>query len=872
MAETAVSLVIERLAELLIEQPIQKIDFLKKVPRQVERLKTLLVDMQCFLKYAEEKQDDDPRIRNWVSQIRLAAYDAEDVIETFIVKIESLKSKGLFKRFRRLLFLDRLGKDIEHILARIHDIDKSRHTFGIKNVGERRTTRDEELRKLRQSSPFTEDTDLVGLEDKTDSLVEQLVGGDKHRRLVSVVGMPGVGKTTLARKVFNHTRVRSHFDCSAWVYISENCNFREVLGGIIKQLETPTNELLVSLELMQQADLERMLRLKLEGKRYLIVLDDVWEVEVWDCLAGAFPDVGNGSRLLLTSRYENVPQHADPHSIPYKMETLNQNDSWKLFLMKTFGEVNASCPPNLEVIGRRIMCRCGGLPLAITVIGCLLRGISNSESGWQRVLDTISSHLSSGRKPVSAILELSYNDLPRELKSCFLYFACFPEDFEIPTQKLLHLWIAEGLIQPKGAEILEDIAANCLDMLINRNLVQVVALKDDEMVKSCRVHDLLRELAITKAREEILLEKHDLGESQPSAKCRHLALHCRSLSHNYIKHPIPHLRSMLFFKLDGVGPEFHIDLTSFKLLRVLDLENTISKSLPKEIGTLSLLRYLGLRKIRIFKLPVSVGFLSRLQVLDIRARRTTVKVPNIVWKLENLRHLYMDKVQLDEPLKFENLRALQTLTNIHARDLMHNNLMTLTSLRKLGVEVDHGSNIDDICLRISKLGKLRSLCLLMGKRNPSLIGLSSIPQLTKLKLKRPLDMLPGHDHFPSNLSHLYLVSTVLQEDPMPILEKLQHLSVLKLKMAYNGRELQISAKGFVQLKVLELDRMYNLFFLNIGEGAMPDLRCLKITNCYKLNVPSERLKSMTTIRKLDITGVGVQWCPSTGRMTRSLSI
>ncbi|XP_027122392.1 putative disease resistance protein At1g50180 [Coffea arabica] len=865
MAEAAVSLVIDKLSNLLIQQTIQQIVFLKNVPGQIERLKTLLIDIQCFLKFADEQQDDNPMIGNWVSKLRDAAYESEDVIETFIVKMQALKKKGFLKNLscfpKRLLCLCKVGKNIESIQKKMLDIEKSRLTFGIDQIlGEGTSTRGEELRKLLRSSPFTEDKDLVGLEEKTNSLVAQLLVQDSSRCVISIVGMAGVGKTTLARKVYNHVDVIGYFNCRAWVYVSQKCSAQEVLVGIIKQVEKQTKESLELLEGMQEADLERTVQEKLQDKCYLVVLDDIWEEEAWDSLAAAFPNVNNGSRLVMTSRYEKVPQHADDLSKPYKLEILGEEDGWQLFLKKAHAHSlnsESKLSPELVRIGREIVEKCGGLPLAISVIGRHLRGKRTLESEWKSVLDTLTSHWSRGRKGVSAVLASSYNDLPPDLKTCFLSFAIFPEDFVIPTRKLVHMWIAEGLIHQKGEEVLEDVAADRLDELIYRNLVQEVAVTANGMVKSCRVHDLLRDLAVEKAKEVMFLKIFEESSSYPSSKCRHLVVNscCERLNYpGEFEHSTPPLRSLIFFNLAEVEHEFNLSFVVFKLLRVLDLQNMNISCLPDEIGELSLLTYLCLRYTRIERLPLSLGCLQNLQTLDIYTFTSAVEFPNVLWMLKNLRHLYVRETTKRVPLKFDTLKNLQTLCDVYLDTLIGNKITLLTSMRKLGVWIERSSRIDEL---FSSIAKLENLVWLVLKRYgeegfPSLIGLSHLNYVKRLKISGRLTELPSPHNFPPRLSHLSLRATRLAEDPMPTLEKLEHLSILKLKNAYAGKELVISENQFPNLTVLQLEHLPNLIEIKIGRGAIPQLRCLRISNCYFVEMLPEELRFMEALEKEEV--------------------
>ncbi|XP_071902195.1 probable disease resistance RPP8-like protein 2 [Coffea arabica] len=853
MADPALSFVIERTGDLLI----QKIVFLEGVRRQVERLQKDLVRMRCFLKDADQRQDKDARIRNWVSEIRAAAYDAEDIIEIFASKVEFLtKDKGLVTKLTyyplKIVNLYKIGKEIESLRMRLKEIADCREEYGIKNLGEEMTTHGEELQRLRRSFPFSEDKDIVGFEEITKSLVAELLKEDRNRRVVSIVSMGGAGKTTLAKKVYNHAHVRERFNCCAWVCVSSSYDHKKMLRAIIKQLNEMSNE---QLEKMEEEDLEGRLHQDLQDKCYLVVLDDVWKQEAWDCLARAFPDVGTSSRLLLTSRDRDVAQHADAYSHPYELKTLGLEDSWQLFLRKALGHGdNAGCPPDLEEVGREITRRCDGLPLAITVIGGLLLAKKKLKSEWEKILNNFSTYLSRSQSGVSAILELSYADLPANLKFCFLYLGLFPEDSVISVRKLIHMWVAEGIMQKRDTENLEETAAyDDVEELASRNMVQVAEMTVDERIKSCRVHDLLREVAIRKAKDENFFQIHDTRDDEISAKSRYLAVHSLPWDKKYVGSSTPPLRSLLFFNVHDYRKNISLNFKSFKKLRILDLENVkMSYNLPEGIGEVRLLRYLGLRRTSIGRLPHSFCCLRNLQTLDIR-NSYPVRVSNFIWKLESLRHLYACRMECDVPLKIDGLRNLQTLLGVNFDDIMHNNMITLTSLQKLGIWVGERSEIDKLCLHLSEVENLKTLHLYRNITTvwPSLAGLSKLHHVTELKLSGMfLRKLPPD--FPPNLSRLSLKNTFLRNDPMPVLEKLGQLSFLKMKDAYRGpQHMVISRHGFHQLKFLEL-RYLRVDEIKVEEGALPQLQCLRIRECYSLEKLPEELKHISSLDALEL--------------------
>nr|XP_016438209.1 PREDICTED: putative disease resistance protein At1g50180 [Nicotiana tabacum] len=883
MAEAAVSYVAERLIDLFQ----RKIVFLQSVQQEVEGVRNELVRMKCFLKDADMKQEEEEAatVRNWVSEIRAVAYHAEDVIEIFIHQVESQERQSFFIKCafypKKLYRLYRVGKEIESIQTTILEISNSRERYGIRHIqglgfGEGSSTTREKMRELRRSSPLVANKDTVGLEKHVNSVVSILLREDKRLRVASIVGMGGIGKTTLAKEVYNQAQIRDKFDTRAWVYVSQDYKPAKIIKELILQLANPEEDKVKMVETMDklsEAGLEEMLHRRLEDTCYLIVLDDIWTTEAWDLLARSFPDNDKSSRLLLTSRRKEVALHADAHTIPYELKVLNEEESWELFLKKAFSE-DRECPQDLVDVGKEILEKCDGLPLAITVIGGLLAGKKKQRSEWQRVQRNLGSHLvGSQTYGVSTILALSYHDLPPHLKSCFLYLGLLQKDKDIPVQQLMHIWIAHGLVHQKGEEELGDIAEDYLDELICRNMVQVIQVRADDRVRSCRLHDLLRDFCIMKAKEEIFLEVHEkvVNQSIPLSEPRHHVLYCPIERYKYLGNSKSYMRSLLSF--DSSAKLVNLDCickSSFKLLKVLYIDSPGLKVISDSIGKLYSLKYLGVGwKTRIKKLPRSISRLKNLETIDMpMSRYYSVLVPNVLWKLENLRHLigYINSPSL---LKIDLLNNVQTLGSIPVHHWMHNeNLTRMTNLRKVGlfIERDDNLDIDRLCDSLAELERLQSLCLeVEDSLQISLVaGLSKLNHIVKLKLKGRLASMPTHPCvFPPNLRQLTLVNSKIHPDSILVLEKLTNLSVLKLIQAFDHElddSIRISENGFRGLKFLRVDQLMSMKDMNLGKGAMPELKCLQIFKCYSLRMLPEELISLTNLEKLEIRGMPEEFC------------
>ncbi|KAJ9704362.1 hypothetical protein PVL29_002772 [Vitis rotundifolia] len=843
--EAVVSFAVERIGDMLIQKAI----FLKGLRGKVERLKKNLGAMKCFLEEAEKKQEEDLRVRKWVSEIRDAVYDVEDIIDMFILNAESQRTDCFLKRvFKKLINRHKVGKKIEDIQLTLQDISNRREALGIKNIGEGTSGSGQMLQDLRRSSPRAEERVIVGLTEEADKLVKQLTVGDQRRRVISVVGMGGIGKTTLAKKVYNHEKIVEHFPyCRAWIYVSQDCRPREVYMQIINQVSAPTKEQAEMIEKYGEHELGDFLHDHLKENRYLIVVDDVWSCADWDFLAkvssndpdcpgNVFPDGSNGSRLLLTTRYKDVALHADARTIPHEMRLLSKQQSWDLFCRKAFLDADSErYPPDLKELGEEMVDKCKGLPLAIVVLGGLLsRNMSHTE--WKQVHDNISAYLAKeGQMGVMAILNLSYIDLPHYLKPCFLHLSLFPEDYVISSRKLLLLWTAEGFVPEQDDQRMKDVAEVYLNELINRNLIQVVRMSVNARVTKCHVHDLVRELAIEKAKEQNFIGTNIADPLSPSTsfslfspKSRRRSIYSDFERYASIEHLTPYLRSLLFFNLGKNCRASQLDFIAkcFKVLRVLDLEGLQIEWLPSIIGELIHLRYLGLRHTGLKMLPPSIGNLRSLQTLEINNLR---QVPNVIRKMKNMRYLYMEGQEEDVPLQIDTLQNLQVLSGITFNQWIKNDSSNLTCLEKLKLE---GRCEVEGAMFSNSIAKLLSLKSLYLKASDD----SSIPplavnyclHLSKLDIKGHMQKLPEMIEFSPNLTQLTLEASRLNRDPMVVLEKLPKLLTLRLRVkSYLGKEMHVSANGFPQLKALQLFELRELNKLNIEKGAMPWLMQLQ---------------------------------------------
>lgn len=424
----------------------------------------------------------------------------------------------------------------------------------------------------------------MGFEDEAATLMKFLAEETEHLDVISIIGMPGLGKTTLAGKIFHDPKIQFQFPVRIWIYVSQDFTKKDIFLSILKEFERITEEI----SCKSDQELANMVASRLASGKFLLVMDDVWTTADWDRLLIALPKGNKKGKVLITSRQVEVGRYTNRFRDPHMLRFLNPQESWLLLRLEVFG--TPEFPSELEVEGKQIAERCGGLPLAIVVIGGILvkkfslsGEMSAMKRAWGKVTERFNTYLNyDSEKRMERIISLSYEKLPSHLRECFLYVGMFPEDFEIPVWKLIRMWIAEGLIQRRDNISLEETAESYLDDLIDRNLVRADKLKSDGRVKTCRVHDLLRDFCRIEAgsdRENFFQEikmSSDGGFQPPVSegnKYRRICIHSNVSKFLTEKPKGLSVRSFVCFSKDEfpIQPEYISAIPAgFKLLRVLE--------------------------------------------------------------------------------------------------------------------------------------------------------------------------------------------------------------------------------------------------------------------------------------------------------------
>ncbi|KAI3465708.1 hypothetical protein Pfo_022371 [Paulownia fortunei] len=880
MAESAVSFLLNQLSAWLQEER----QLLGGLEWEVEYIRGEMGHMREFLRFADAKEESNSSLKEWVRQVREISYDLEDVLDKYILRFTHRGTNGFSGRIKKayasiknLKARRRIASEIQAIKYKLDDASKSykryRDMYAVMDQGSSSTLPKNEWYDRRGDALFLEEEDVVGIEKPRKQLLEWIWSMDNGLEVISVVGMGGLGKTTLVKKVYDDESIKRHFNCHVWVTVSDSTDVKHLLGNLIKKLvseikESPPQEM----EGMSVDEMRDFIYEFLQPKNYIIVLDDVWDITTWEAIRYALPKRGAHGCIIMTTRFNSIGNAACSETDHvYNLEPLPAEESKELFYKKAFPR--NSCPPYIKEFAESILKRCEGLPLAIVVIGGLLATKNNRAEEWELFNRSLSHELEDGNlQRLSKLLSLSYYDLPYYLKHCFLYLSIFPEGGFLDKEKIIRLWIAEGFVHAKQDKTMEEVAEGYLNELLSRSLIQVAEKYIDGRSRTFRIHDLLREYISLKSREQNIATIYGRGEMQWPNKIRRLAIH-KSINLSQETNNFEYVRSLLLLGY-GILESKPINelVSSSRLLKVLDLGGAPLETIPNEVFKLYHLKYLSLRSTMVKFIPKSIKNLQNLETLDLKYSNVT-ELPIEILKLHRLRHLlaYKFKNMLDistsdnlisvkAPCDIGNcLSSLQKLCCIDADEVdgikIVREIGKLTQLRRLGIANLRRADGMDLCSSIAKLTNLRSLNIWSVEDNEMLdldYSLSSVtlPFLRTLMLNGCLEKVPQWVPSLNGLTKLILSYSRLREDPLNCLQDLPNLSFLVMYHAYEGEGLNFKAQGFQKLKQLWLGELRGLKWLIVEKGSMPLLEDLTVFNCKLVAEVPEGIEHLTNLQDI----------------------
>ncbi|XP_058107016.1 disease resistance protein RGA2-like isoform X2 [Magnolia sinica] len=853
MVDSLVSLAKEKLTKVLEDEAV----LLVGVTNEIENLSITFNLLQAVLKDAETQRVKNEAVKKWLENLKDVAYDVDDILDEWTT--DALRPQApdegdgscfsflvtcylsCVTFFNHVALRHKIGSRIKEVKGRLDVIEKAKNQLGLKVDSEKMERVNGEVRpaeiRERETASLLDRPSVFGREDDKNRVVDLLLGessGEVNEVpfvVISIVGMGGLGKTTLAQLAYNDEKVMEHFQMIMWVCVSEDFDVKRITKSII---QSATKTGCDSLDLDQ---LQCRLREMLHAKRFLLVLDDIWseEPDKWDRLKLPFQAGAAGSRILITTRKEKVAS-AMGRARVCNLEVLSHADCWLVFWHRALEHRSAEERSKLEDIGREIVKKCGGLPLAAKTIGSAMWS-RRTRREWELVLESDIWNLDDVLQGVLPALLLSYHDLRPALKQCFAYFSIFPKDWEIKKDMTVKLWVAQGFIPSNGSRDMEETGSQYFDDLLGRSLLQDAELDDDKNIVECKMHDLVHDLAKSVAGSECsLVDIREQASLNPS-NLRHSFL---NVSDEEVASIWPtlykanKLRTLLCYPIIYKPRVPNNLFNHFRHLRALDLSDTSIQKLPGTVGKLKQLRYLDLSRTHIKKLPEGVGKLKQLIYLDLSL--TNIKeLPEGVSNCVNLQTL---KLQYCHQLK-KLPKGLGKMINLRHLDLegtrqlkyLPQGIGRLSSLRTITKLIVEGG------IEGCKWGEVKQLI-----NHLHLQGRLQIIGLEKVKSRdeaREAELYKLQDIY--DISYEYRGDEALDDDEVKRMEEVLEI----LKPHTNLKELEIRGyEGWKLPKWIEDPVFFNLVEVILsscskckqlpGLGKLPSLKCLEIVGMEEM--------------------------------------
>ncbi|XP_062086570.1 disease resistance protein RPM1-like [Humulus lupulus] len=902
MAEAFLNPIIQSLIHLLKDE----VKSLKGIKKQVESLKRELEIIEALLKDADSRANREDLINDavkiWMKQLREEANHTRDFIDEYRWHVAQCTTDktGFIGFFCKIGGRIKTLKSRHLISSQLQDIIESLQVgqgFGLSQSlqagSSGKTSYTEECSNRFGAHFVEEDEEYVDVPLFQGELKSFLVEGESELMVLSLVGEGGIGKTTLANKVYNE--VKHIFDYHAWITVSQSYDVKILLQNMMKQMGLVARSTSTSSYYdMVIQELITPLRKHLQTKRYVIIFYDIWDTDFWEKIKYALPGNNNGSRVVITTRNETVAPCDD---LIQRLETWTHNMAYELFCKKIFRceLFRGRCPEELEILCHKIIQKCQGLPLAIEAIAGLLSRKKKVQFEWQKVLDNIDFEFKTNPHllRILKILSLSYHDLSYHLKPCLLFFGIFPEDFVIEKERLRQLWISEGFVQARDGKPLKEEVERYLNELVERSLVSTETLYGP--VKGYKVHDLMHEFITSKVKDLCfcqIFSKNNVEFDENKHYCR-LSIRGGSMPETITKtmQQYTTVRS-IFLLLNSndnelvISNKFLIALfQKLKLLKILDLANAPVDHLPKELGNLFHLRYLNLSGTNIKVLPESIGKLHDLHYLILENTQVD-KLPKSIGKLHNLRVLnIMYALVVELPMETNMLHNLEKIYASQKNELLNlcgvkiqegfSYLENLVALMHVEVHQD----VAGFTKELEKLGNLkmlgisnltketsRAICdvskklnhlhtLLLSARDDDVLDLDPIsssppPLLHLLYLSGRLNKFEFSNF--TNLVVLVLRLSKMTENPLKCLRGLPNLNHLFMENSYEGEQLHFEEGSFPKINEIHFKYLLELKFIKLDKGTWPLLKILIIESCPLIEEVPSSIQYLTKLKKLGI--------------------
>ena len=846
---------------------------LTKLTKKLDTIKGVLVD-------AEKRQEESDAVKAWVRRLKDVVYDADDLLDDF--EMLQLQRGGVarqvsdfFSSSNQVVLRFKMSDRLKDIKEEVEEIVKE---IPMLKLIQGKVVQREVESSRRETHSFVLTSEMVGRDEDKEEIIKLLVssGNEKNLSAVAIIGIGGLGKTALAQLVYNDMRVVDFFQPKIWICVSDDFDVKLLVKKILESLSGGDVDL-GSLNVLKDS-----LHEKIRQKRYLLVLDDVWndDFQKWEELRTLLMVGDKGSRILVTTRNRNVASTMGIDHFPFSLKGLKENQSWNLFLKIAFEEGQERLYPSLVEIGKEIVNMCKGVPLILKTLGAILR-IKTEESMWLSIKNNKNLLLLEGENngSVLSVLKLSYDALPFHLKQCFGYCALFPKDYEIEKKVLVQLWMAQGYIQASG------VGNRYFEELLSRSLLEEVTKDAYDNISYCKMHDLIHDLAQSVVGFEVLGLGNNVKEILE--RVYHISF-SNSLNLTGKDLKIKHIRTMLkvnrYSKNDSV---VHTLIPNFKSLRVLSLHGFSVKKVLKSLGKMSHLRYLDLSYNNFKVLPNAITWLYNLQTLKLINCGHVKKFPKDMRRLINLRHLEnqgcgslthmtcgIGELSLLESLplfvvgtgsKVGRLSELKRLNNLRGQlwiEKLENvmdakvesreaNLVEKQYIESLGLEWSYGQeeqsgeDAESVMVGLQPHRNLKELFIIGygGKGFPRWMMNGELST-----------MLP-------NLTTIYLASC-LGCQTLPCIVRLRHLRSLKLHHLGKVEYMECSSEGpfFPSLQNLYLSfmpKLKELWRRDLATQPPPSFPCLSLLLINKC----DDLASLELYPSPCISSIEITYCP-----------
>ncbi|KAF3342067.1 disease resistance protein RGA3 [Carex littledalei] len=723
------------LAEKLVDKGVSilqsEVTRYRKVEEELGRLRRTSDRINSLLTDAEERRYiEDKSVMDWPSDLKSVSFDTDDLLDEYQTAINVHNVEPSRKRKRNQFELPsispewgplqrrRFSSEIDKIDNRLDEIRRSRKNLRLNGEdGERRGSSHLRARPF-QTGPCHDQASIIGRENDKNEVVNLLITGQTSasasRSTITVVlihGAAGIGKTTLARMVYNDPRLNC-FNIKAWVCLTERCDVSTAMKKIYEKM---TGQRCDSGDFGRLQDrLGEYLQTRENNNKFLLVIDNFWAADLHfgDMLRVLLLAGGDGSKFLITTRNEKTCHYLPGVIERPSLKDLGEEECWELIQSLALPQSSINHDHEKLVIGKEIARRCYGSPMAAKALGAVLNGRSDEE--WSDVLSDMRPLKDDINGAVHASLKISYHDLKYHLKKCFAYCSIFPNGYVFERDQVIRYWIAEGLIEPDGNRRLEAVGTKYFDELIWRSFFEKITIGTEGQnaklfsgqVERYRMPSLMLDLAMEVSKYEFRsfesgkpLPKGNHGNSDQARYASFLQPENTNTVKLECLEPYSNLRTLKFCHElnDVVGLLNSIQAPFFRKfmhLRVLDMSNSDLKLVPDSVGELIHLRFLGLSNTQITTLPENICDLFNLQTLELKGCLKLEKLPEGLRWLINLRHLdfhldwevITDSTEVALPQGFDDLEQLQTLSRFNVTSA--NGPCNISELNKLNLRGD----------------------------------------------------------------------------------------------------------------------------------------------------------------------------------------